>query len=109
MKLNLEQLKNIASAATPGEYSGRTEDYYDGTDLTYRELIGPKINSNAPSTSDLGKRADADLDYFVTFTPTVAIALIERIEKLDGALESIVINDGHDDHPEIARKALGDS
>lgn len=79
----LEQLKKLASAATPGPWALEENSFASGT-------IIPELM--VYSEGCIGKSEFYYLDdarHIAAFNPAVALALIERIEKLEGDLRSL--------------------
>jgi hypothetical protein len=123
MKLNLEELKEIASAATPGPWHHDSGNGQVETEEWRIEIVNAVSNSDRQrdityrfedsvlfkEAYDIIAKHDVynDMDHIAAFNPTVALALIERIENLESALHHL--DSGFDFCPEaqtIISKAL---
>lgn len=99
MKLNLEQLKKIASAATPGPWHHDSGNGQVETEEWRIEIVNAVSNSARwedienrfedkeffKDVYDIIAKHDVhnDMDHIAAFNPSVALALIERIENLE--------------------------
>lgn len=76
--MNLEELRQIAEAATPGPWEVRTDDadmlhvVHDSEYVSYVCTVGGKEAPNA----------EADAEFIATFNPQRVLELLDQIERL---------------------------
>ena len=74
-------LSQISQLPDGEEWFWESADHYDGGILTERELFGPRLYNNHPSTEPEGKQADIDHE-FVAQAPRIIRELLAEIDRL---------------------------
>ena len=86
MTLDTKRLRSIASGSTPGEWQSRTEIGHPGVVAVVQPGAFDWICSMQVSNSP---RFRENAAHIAAFCPATAIALLDRIEQLEGAFAKV--------------------
>ena len=93
-KETLAHLKSVAEAATPGPWYA--VGHYNSVGTFEGFNVSPEDDDLGETYNDEEWQTNKDKEFIADFNPQVALALLSRIEKLEGALKTLLSFSFHD-------------